>query len=145
VGLALALRIGRLIEAALGASVDSRIAHRSAAGNASASVTPLWLAVRVVGRRGRLGAGLGLRGGLAVIAAEGTSPEGAYGSLVRFAALAGIEARLRWHFSERVAIQLEATADLLQPHQLFTLGGTTALDAGAFAVGLGLGLATAFP
>jgi hypothetical protein len=34
---------------------------------------------------------------------------------------------------------------LLQPHQLFTLGGEPALDTGAFAVGLGLGLAAGFP
>jgi hypothetical protein len=137
----LAVKIGGRGEIGAGAGIDTAVAG----DHASAMVTPLWLLGRLLTRRGRFEVGGGARIGLVVIAAEGTAPDGAHGSVVRSAALLGGEGLARWYLSPHLAVGAALTVDALVPKQVFTLEGKPAVDTGDLAVGLALVAAVTVP
>jgi hypothetical protein len=145
VGVAVTVQLGRPFELGLATSIDTRSSVEGEAGRAAATVVPVWLLARLVGRRGPISGAVGLRAGFAVVAVDGTARDGEHGAKTSGAGLFGLELLLRWHLSPHFALCALGAADLMAPALRFLLDGRPALDPGFLTVRLGLGLAVAWP
>ena len=151
----LTLSIGALVELCAGFSADQ--AHGvtrpdgAAETRADARVYPIYAGLRLLGHRGRWSAGGGVRGGLAVIVAEGQRTDDGFGArtVTRQSALVGVEALVRLHLHPAVALSAQAAGDLLVTRVRFDEGAapdsTPLVDTGRLSLRLGAGLSVTLP
>ena len=142
-----------IVELALGFAADDAQRYSSSAGAtgarvaAAARVYPIFVGVRLLGRRGRWSGGGGLRGGIAVVTADAqlAGESSADRTATRVSGLVGAEAIVRLHLLPWLAVIGQAAGDVLVQRVRFDQGTAPLLDAGRYLGRVGLGFSLTVP